>query len=336
MKQFISSELKSYGINLIEKIYKKGDDPSYEMTRGTKKFDFELIQRSALIDQCEYLLSRGKVMFVMNTVKSAVETYCKLKRRGLHPLLLHGKLTEDIRKARTSVFSKSNDIDENTPALVVATQVIESGVNLSFDFLITEPCPPDRLIQRVGRVARKSGATEGKIFIVEDAGTMDDKRALFGPYDPSFCIQTTNVVINKKELNRQIIDTIYSKELIKKDEKLWQVLAYLDNFTLLSSADSRDAIKYFSGFTDSFGIITGFMEDCPTRENAVGLSEKEAKKELQLRKKLIDEDGNLKVIGGKELYVLLNSSSLSLELESKGYQGVAIGTFDKEIGYASW
>jgi superfamily II DNA/RNA helicase len=53
--------------------------------------------------------------------------------------------------------------------VVVATQVIEVGVDLDFVSVITDAAPLASLVQRVGRVNRRLEAGEAEVLVVHDA-----------------------------------------------------------------------------------------------------------------------------------------------------------------------
>ncbi|XRH75773.1 MAG: CRISPR-associated helicase Cas3' [Candidatus Methanosuratincola verstraetei] len=332
MKKLLVKKLGEYGITIIEKIYSKGDDQAFEEDRRSRTINFHKIQRDTVPELCERFLREGKkVLCTFNTVRDAV--YCFNELKHLDPFLIHGKLPEGIRKKRVDEISSGENMAENTPDLAVATQVVESGVNLSFDVLITASCPADRLMQRSGRVAREKGAHSGEVFIIEES-----KHASFGPYDQSICKKTLDLVIEKQQINRDIIDEVYRDESIEVDRSLWEVLSWLDNFVLLDSANVDRALEFYKGFTDSFGIVTGFMESkvpsAERREFAVGLSEAEAKRVLKLRKKVVRENEIINLDKDEScLRTLLGAPSLSLELQLQGYEGIALDEFDPEIGY---
>jgi len=115
-------------------------------------------------------------LVVCNTVDRAVAVYEALKslrRNGSnellfderHLFLLHSRFRGNERRAwpdKLRAFEKG-DGDYSGPRVVVATQVIEAGVDISSAVLYTELCPLAALIQRLGRCARRAGES-GKAF----------------------------------------------------------------------------------------------------------------------------------------------------------------------------
>jgi CRISPR-associated endonuclease/helicase Cas3 len=72
--------------------------------------------------------------------------------------------------------------------MVVATQVVEAGLNVSCELLVTEVAPADSLVQRAGRCARNVKEKDGCCIIVEPAS--------FEPYPPNL-IENTSGMLNK-------------------------------------------------------------------------------------------------------------------------------------------
>lgn len=333
MKSFLKEELVEYGITVLEKAYREGDDPEFENERGLRRINFSTVKMEELPELCGKMISEGKkVLCVLNTVKDAVGAFYELECMNLNPFLIHGKLPECVRRKRVEEICRGKSIKENTPKLAVSTQVIESGVDLSFDVLVTAPCPADRMMQRAGRVARDKDAHKGDVLIIEG----DGKDVCYGPYDPNLCKKSVQLILDRNELTRATVNEVYMNEPIEKDRDLWNALSWLDNFILLDSNDAKKAIEYYRGFTDNFGIVTGFMETKVALDKksdyAVGLSEQEAKSLLRQRGKIVK--GNKVIeIAGYELKSLLDSPSLSLELQLREYEGIALEDFDPEIGY---
>jgi CRISPR-associated endonuclease/helicase Cas3 len=86
-----------------------------------------------------------RVLVVVNTVGRAQQLFEQIPA-DWHPLLLHSRFFSDHRTEKQKKL-KSAD-------LVIATQVIEAGVDISSDVLLTEVAPVNAIIQRAGRCAR--------------------------------------------------------------------------------------------------------------------------------------------------------------------------------------
>ena len=86
----------------------------------------------------------GKTLVIMNTVRRACALAVKLKDDK--PLLLHSRFRHRERKAWTSKVKDSN--------FIIATQVIEAGLDITSRVLFSEICPWPSFIQRCGRAAR--------------------------------------------------------------------------------------------------------------------------------------------------------------------------------------
>lgn len=134
-------------------------------------------------------------LVVVNTVRKAIALYDALTaaprstRRGSkaaeqaalpdseNVLLLHSRFRPPERRAR---MEKLLQIQE-AGGIVVSTQVVEAGVDLSARVLFTELCPWASFVQRVGRCNRKGEFKDALVFWVEvDTG----KTGSAAPYTP--------------------------------------------------------------------------------------------------------------------------------------------------------
>lgn len=91
-----------------------------------------------------------KVLVVLNTVKAAMTCFEQLRASAKNPCLVHGRLIQRDRQAAESALARK-DAD-----LLVGTQAIEVSLDIDFDVLYSDPAPLDALLQRFGRVNRKS------------------------------------------------------------------------------------------------------------------------------------------------------------------------------------
>jgi CRISPR-associated endonuclease/helicase Cas3 len=123
----------------------------------------------------------GRISLVVcNTVDRACRTFDSLRTAGRKAglELVHSRFRSVEREEwRTRFLSRSactTDVDR----IIVATQVVEAGVDLTAGCLITELAPWTSLVQRFGRCARYGG--NGKVLVV-DRGRDESVAA---PYRP--------------------------------------------------------------------------------------------------------------------------------------------------------
>jgi CRISPR-associated endonuclease/helicase Cas3 len=88
-------------------------------------------------------------LVVLNTVEAARQVYKQLRGGPYDCTLLHSRFRAIERVPRMAVVT-----DRPDGAIVVATQVVEAGVDLSAALLITEAAPWPSLVQRAGRCNR--------------------------------------------------------------------------------------------------------------------------------------------------------------------------------------
>jgi CRISPR-associated endonuclease/helicase Cas3 len=119
------------------------------------------------------------VLVICNTVERALAVYRAIKGLKIsgseerlfdddHVLLLHSRFRGHERASwqdRLNAFEKGAD-GQSGARIIVATQVIEAGVDLSASVLYTELCPLPSLIQRLGRCARRAGQV-GRAFWID-------------------------------------------------------------------------------------------------------------------------------------------------------------------------
>lgn len=125
----------------------------------------------------------GPTLAVVNTVERALMVYealCKdrtLKSEGTDVRLVHSRFRSAERSSWRAEFLNRQGCAPGINRIIVATQVVEAGVDISAAVLITELAPWASLVQRFGRCARWGGDAS---VIVADPAPKDDKAA--APY----------------------------------------------------------------------------------------------------------------------------------------------------------
>jgi CRISPR-associated endonuclease/helicase Cas3 len=127
----------------------------------TRTLSFEGVELSA-----ERVLQRHarRSIALTNTVGRAQKLFAELKQRlgqRSEPelILLHSRFFADDRRKKEDRLQALFGRQPQGSAILVATQVVEAGIDISCEHLHTELCPMNSLVQRAGRCARFPGET---------------------------------------------------------------------------------------------------------------------------------------------------------------------------------
>ena len=146
-------------------------------------------------------------LVVCNTVGRAQHLYLQLRdlleREGcadrVHLELLHSRFTPSHRREKSArieaLLGKEQWRDgrfDGRQTIVVATQVVEVGLNISASVLHTEIAPASSIVQRAGRCAR-FGQQHGDV-IVYPIPSRDNSAMASWPYEQHLCDATWNTL----------------------------------------------------------------------------------------------------------------------------------------------
>lgn len=123
----------------------------------------------------------GPTLVVVNRVERAVAVYEQLRKeknlKDVDIRLIHSRFRPHERRAWRGEFLNRNACAKGTDRIIIATQVVEAGVDISAAVLFTDLAPWPSLVQRFGRCARWGGTAQ--VYVV-DFAPKDDKAA--APY----------------------------------------------------------------------------------------------------------------------------------------------------------
>jgi CRISPR-associated endonuclease/helicase Cas3 len=117
----------------------------------------ELLKESGeLTAEAVLKFPEGRSLVVLNSVGRAQKLYeAVMQRRPAFPVaLIHARFFQTDRKDKQHFAADHFGRETRGPAMLIATQVIEAGLDLTCDHLHTEMCPMNALVQRAGRCAR--------------------------------------------------------------------------------------------------------------------------------------------------------------------------------------
>lgn len=136
--------------------------------KTTEKFEIKQISSYSDITELEPLLlkclKRGNGIIYMNTIDKAIDAYNLLKEiknendYDIPIILYHSRFTEPDKavkeKQLLDALGKNAWQREKAYGIAILTQIGEISINISTDTMISDICPIDRLMQRVGRLCR--------------------------------------------------------------------------------------------------------------------------------------------------------------------------------------
>ncbi|MDD2345724.1 MAG: CRISPR-associated helicase Cas3', partial [Bacteroidales bacterium] len=153
---------------------------------------------------------KNKTIVICNRVENAQNLYQeveKTKAKDTRLLCIHSRYFDSDRKKQEQLikeyFGKGN---EKHNAILIATQVIEAGMDISCDIMHTEISPINSFLQRAGRCARFENEY-GDIFVY-DVLNLEEKELIK--------IETENIKDKAeiRKLNNKYLP--YAKELCEK------------------------------------------------------------------------------------------------------------------------
>lgn len=153
--------------------------------------------------------SDNSVLCCCNTIAGARRLRDLLAPRLGRPVeLLHGGFNPRDRNRKERALTDG----PGAPPILVATQVVEVSLDVSFDTLFTEPAPLDALLQRFGRVNRL--ASDGHLADVHVLSLPADGHGIYTPAslvaDTLHLLRTMDGLPVDEALTTEWIDRIYA------------------------------------------------------------------------------------------------------------------------------
>jgi len=247
--KFILSEIEKA---LSEKVaYMKLDQNNPIEKKFLKQPRHQLIFKECyledLMDEIARLSQTKKVLVVANRVEQAQKIYQHLKENfdfsAEEVFLLHNRFTHEDRNRKEQRIIRILKGEEQTPLkILVATQVIEVSLDISFDAMFTEIAPVDDLLQRMGRVNRYGEAEKSaEVYIA----TLYDKT----PYDP-FYLENTLATRPESGALLNFVQSI-----------LWLKEAYQAGFSEKDQQEFITARTNFRRIIENLNPLRGTHED---------------------------------------------------------------------------
>jgi CRISPR-associated endonuclease/helicase Cas3 len=156
-------------------------------------------------------------LVVVNTVKRAVELYealkaeCHRRKSSLDLVLIHSRFRPPDRRQK---IEKLLEPPSEEGTLIVSTQVVEAGIDVSAKTLFTELAPWSSLVQRFGRCNRRGKDDDAKVFWTDVVSTRQNN--LSAPYDEQDMKLARDVL-------RELEEKDVGPEALQKYAKTWDM-----------------------------------------------------------------------------------------------------------------
>ncbi len=226
---FSSTLLKKLAELLDAEIVDVTDDELVEIAQGrARTFLRSQTPMDAGMILADHMQRENRcTLVVCNTVLRAQMLYLALRHaeaHGTRVVLLHSRFTKDDRKRLSEEIEHAlgpaqweNGRYRGPDILVIATQVVEVGLNISVEVLHTENAPANSLVQRAGRCARFA-QQQGRVVVYPLPTDEEGRAASTAPYDKKICeatwnalAQFDNCVVGFRE-EQQLIDAVHTEE----------------------------------------------------------------------------------------------------------------------------
>ena len=252
----------------------------------------------------------ARVLVVRNTVKRAVETWSEIRQRGGAdkllqvaggPALHHGRFAVEDRelldRAVEQVLAAKGG-RRRQGVIVIGTQTLEQSLDIDADYLITDLCPIDVLLQRIGRLhrhelPRPDGFETAKCVVMAPESGLDrltkpefdnglggwlDNGVLQGIYRDLAVLELTRRLVERRscwsipQMNRELVEAATHQEciadLIKQKGNAWKeydrkhggVVAAEGAFAQLQRLDRETAYEQLRFPSDDERIMTRLGE----------------------------------------------------------------------------
>lgn len=259
-------KLKKYDKNIIYEKFNKNIDPNFYEERMNKNYEIKLESYTSdkKLENIRSIIERenenfNRALIVFNTIDDAVKFYNMIKG---NKILIHSRFSIKDREKKLELIKK---LSGQNKLIVIGTQAIEAGVDLSSDLIISEIAPPNSLVQRFGRFLRRD-EKNGRAYIWYEEDVLDDEKLDYKVYDKQLITKTIEYLEHHNNINLHIgfeefLNSVYVDDP-NVNEKLVNEIIYI-MFDLMEP--TKSAFKLLLEMEGSFirdgNIFVAITED---------------------------------------------------------------------------
>lgn len=199
------------------------------------------ISKETLTEIKQFIKQDKRVLIVCNTVDTAQKVYSHLQVEIKNaPMCLHSRFIAKDRRRKEKKLEKNKSkpkTEQAWPKILVATQVIECGMDIDYDVLLTEGAPLEAIIQRAGRVNRERSEVKGVVYVYKQ----DESSQKF--YPPEITEKGLELLKGKAKWNPEITE----EELIGLIEDVYRDRKFEEDQRFLNTRRTLDELIYDIG-----------------------------------------------------------------------------------------
>lgn len=191
--------------------------------------------------------SHDDLMIVCNTIKSSKKVYDNIKQiitQDINLTYLSTNITPYEREKRIQEIKNNKD----NRRIIVTTQLIEAGADISVDKIYRDIAPLDSIIQTSGRCNRNNTKNKGEVHIIK---LHENNKEYCRIYDSTLINLTKEIIkkynrISEKEFTLKATNQYYNETLKRtKQAKIEDSIKYLqynkmnNEFTIIPDDDNK-------------------------------------------------------------------------------------------------
>jgi len=214
-----------------------------------------IVHNDSLSKQAESLIRQAcqdkkKIAIVVNTVLRAQKIYDLVSKIKAKKFLFHARFA--LKDKRKKLMQLKKLLKKPGPLIVVSTQMIEAGVDVSFDIMLRELAPFDSIVQSAGRVNRYGASSEPcQIYIF---GLQDNLFFPYKEYQIDLSLSTLNNWPKKQDSEFLYYETLQqywhemSNWIIKDEKEAEQILKHRNELSPFGIKVSEENVDLRNGY----------------------------------------------------------------------------------------
>lgn len=280
------------------------------------------LAEDGLIDKLMDLLSDGGCAgVIVNTVQRAQEVARMLREhfgqdatRLIHSRFLAPDRIEKEQELLRELGKPGPIFNRPHRRIYVGTQVLEQSLDIDFDVLITDLCPMDLLLQRIGRLHRHARSRPEKLSqalcLVMGLGSDEFEAGARNIYGDYLLTRTKELLPGQLTLPEDIpnlVQDVYDENVTLTPEPLGHKKAKMEWDKLIHNKETRaEAFRISHPWPDPRLTISGWLDrDVSGHQGEAAVRDSDESIEVLLIQKI---RGRLRMLGSEDGPILFHNS----------------------------